>query len=299
MSRLILVLGCHRSGTSAVASAVRSLGVEFGDRAQWSGPDNPDFVEDRDILTIDEAVLKSAGSRWDRILPPDLSRVPQGLVNTARFELRRKLERWPLFGLKEPRLCRLLPFWRPILAELACEVSVVHVVRNPLSVADSLMKRNDIGPERALYLWLFHVVEAIYGVDPAWPLAVVDYDRFIEKPWFQIGRLSGALDLDIPDGVTFPIEPAYRHHTHSRKDAATSPLCSQAVAKAFAFLSDLAQDKPVPLIGEVFAAIRRELEKQAHVFRAMDGAESGNAVKQALVKGAHATFRWRGPGDAA
>lgn len=307
MTRLVLILGMHRSGTSAIASALRSLGVDFGDRLLGPHESNPEgHFEDIDLLNTNERVLESVGSRWDRISPPDLARVPQGLVNTARFELKRKVDRYPIFGLKDPRMCRLLPFWKPIFAELGCGVSCVHVVRNPLSVADSLQRRNGIGPERALYLWLFHVVEAILDADRGWRKGgVVDYDRFVADTRNQIARVSVKIGADIRFFEGGPpldsTDRRLRHHEHAAEEIATSPLCSPAITRAFTLLSYLAQDKPAPQretpLRETFLAIRRELADKAHVFRTMDGAESRDAAKAGMVKGARAEFKWRGPGD--
>ena len=53
MSRIILVLAMHRSGSSLVTKSLECLGVELGDRAEWYGEDNVSgFWEDLDILAI-------------------------------------------------------------------------------------------------------------------------------------------------------------------------------------------------------------------------------------------------------
>ena len=104
MSRLIIVLGMHRSGSSLVTKGLECLGVSLGDRADWSAPDNPTgFHEDLDILAIDEAVLKRCGSAWDQ--PLDLGRAVflSDLEVVAKRTLGDKLERFPLFGSRKIR----------------------------------------------------------------------------------------------------------------------------------------------------------------------------------------------------
>ena len=58
-SRIILILGPHRSGTSLVAKSMTCLGAALGERAEWYGPDNPSgFWEHQDVLAINEAILR-------------------------------------------------------------------------------------------------------------------------------------------------------------------------------------------------------------------------------------------------
>lgn len=135
MSRLVLVLGAHRSGTSLVARSLECLGVGLGPKAIWNGPDNPrGFFENRDVLAINVRLLSLMDSAWDdtrpikrlgmaAVLDPDI--VELGRI--AEMVLRAELARYPVFGIKEPRLCRLLPFWKPVFEKPGCQVSVVHV----------------------------------------------------------------------------------------------------------------------------------------------------------------------------
>ena len=57
--RLIVVLGMHRSGTSAITKSLELLGVGLGSELHPAGFDNPKgFWEDRDCLEINERLLK-------------------------------------------------------------------------------------------------------------------------------------------------------------------------------------------------------------------------------------------------
>src|SRR3546814_6124771 len=69
----------------------------------------------------------------------------------------------PLWGVKDPRLCRLLPLWLPLLEERGIRPAVVHMVRQPLEIARSLERRDDLPRGQALLLWLRHQIEAIRG----------------------------------------------------------------------------------------------------------------------------------------
>lgn len=200
---LILVLGCHRSGTSLVARSLMCLGAELGPRAEWSGPDNPTgFWEDRDALEINEALLAAARSSWSDVAPifPDRNMVIAGGPAILGL-LRVRLAVHPVFALKDPRLCRLLPVWRPAIAAVGCRVSVVHVVRHPLDVAASLQKRNGLSIEQGLALWQEHTGRARCAVDPAWPSVTVHYDRLMQVPQRSLVRIADRLGLRYSGGA--------------------------------------------------------------------------------------------------
>src|SRR5689334_6941104 len=63
--RAIMILGMHRSGTSAVAGAVDLLGAERPASMLMGGPGNPlGYFESRDVIHVDDWILRMAGSTW-------------------------------------------------------------------------------------------------------------------------------------------------------------------------------------------------------------------------------------------
>ncbi len=211
MSRLILCLGFHRSGTSLITHALESLGVDLGDRLMGPATDNPHgFYEDLDILNLDQLALKAVGAEWFTVEPvaaklAQLARSDYG--NQVEMVLRAKIADRPVFGIKDPRLCRLLPFWRPVFARMGLDVSVVHVVRHPAACAQSLEKRNKIPPEVAMNLWYLYNYEALAFAGRTWPRVVVDYDIFIRQPLHELNAMATGLKLklDIEKAQRLPI----------------------------------------------------------------------------------------------
>ncbi len=69
-SRAIVVLGMHRSGTSAVARGLQALGVYLGDDFLDAQPENPTvYWEDRGIVELNERALKTLHLDWILIAP--------------------------------------------------------------------------------------------------------------------------------------------------------------------------------------------------------------------------------------
>ncbi len=206
MSHVLLVLGCHRSGTSLIARSLECLGAELGPEAKWSGPDNPDFAEDQDVLAINKSLMAHIGSDWGSPRPLDWSPLGAMLASESNRQVRaliaERLTRYPLWALKEPRLCRLLPFWKPIFYALGCKVSIVHAIRHPMAVARSLERRNQIPIATGLELWLEYTRRAFEDVDPAWGSVTVEYDLMMSVPLAQVARIGNVLGLTILGDAT-------------------------------------------------------------------------------------------------
>ena len=71
--QLIVVLGMHRSGTSAITRGLKVLGVELGDKliAAVEGDNSKGYWEDSDLNTLNIEMLYSIGSDWHNLTPID------------------------------------------------------------------------------------------------------------------------------------------------------------------------------------------------------------------------------------
>ena len=62
---IIVVLGCHRSGTSAITRGLKVLGAELGKNLLSALPNNKaGFWEDIDILQLNENLLQKIDVAW-------------------------------------------------------------------------------------------------------------------------------------------------------------------------------------------------------------------------------------------
>ena len=157
----VCVLGMHRSGTSALAGALRLLGVTLGESLLPQSEDNPrGFWEHADIVDLHKRLLSSLGSSWDDVRPlPELWWTDDG-INPFRDKLIELLQRdfaeAQIWGVKDPRMCKLIPLWQNILNELGCESRFILIHRHPIEVARSLKKRNGFTEAKSGLLWLEH-----------------------------------------------------------------------------------------------------------------------------------------------
>lgn len=163
-SQGVIVLGMHRSGTSAVTSTLAAADWALVGEALPPQPDNPrGYWEPRAVVEIHDDFLRAIGSGWSdpTPLPSEVFLGSEAEAARGRLaEYAEQLVERPRWILKDPRLCRLLPLWRPLLTAAGAEWRYLFVVRYPKSVAASLAARDKLAPPTSMALWLRHYLEA-------------------------------------------------------------------------------------------------------------------------------------------
>jgi hypothetical protein len=153
----VLVVGMHRSGTSAVTGALGHLGLAppvESDRWEPS-EDNPDHFESRALAFHCDKLLERLGGTWDRPPDPDFEWETEtgldleGLGDPAEPASAAFPDVGPVVW-KDPRTCLLLPYW---LAHLPKPVAAVYIWRSPISVARSLRTRDRLHLADGVALW--------------------------------------------------------------------------------------------------------------------------------------------------
>jgi hypothetical protein len=257
---MVAVLGMHRSGTSLITRGLMSLGIYLGDDFVEVQPDNPTgYWEDRHLQDFNERVLTALGLKWESVALLRDSRWEEPEIEAIRMEaieyIRANFLAYPLWGFKDPRTLRLLPFWSSVFQRLGLEDAYVMVIRNPLSVAQSLIARQSDVFDAAMAhgLWLVHTVTYFSRIAQR-PFIVIDYDLFMDDPRGQLERIQRALEIpqadarlgDIEDFVANFIDPELRHSQFGRLDRDFVPHLSILVQKAYLCLRRLATDRSGP-----------------------------------------------------
>lgn len=161
----VLVMGMHRSGSSAITRVLNLLGCALPLTLMPPAHDNPEgYWESQRLADFNDEILALAGTRWDDWLPVNAHFAetliwPQ-LVARGREALRAEFGDAPLFVLKDPRNCKLGTYWPEVLAAEGIDAVFVVPLRNPIEVARSLATRNGIDEHQCLLVWLRHVLAA-------------------------------------------------------------------------------------------------------------------------------------------
>lgn len=220
--KCILVLGMHRSGTSALAGSMHKLGVTLGSELLEPSFDNADgFFEHKCVVSLNDRLLSFLGGSW--IEPPCLSAdwwLHEELAafrGEARAILELDFHGQALFAIKDPRLCLLLPFWIHVLQSLRIDPLAIHLVRAPEEVADSLFRRDQLPPHVAVGLWERYVSDAERDGAPI-IRSRCTFDELLSSPAAVLQRLERELDiqwpidaLSIQDKLSQFVAPGKRH----------------------------------------------------------------------------------------
>ncbi|MBA4749550.1 MAG: glycosyl transferase family 1 [Alphaproteobacteria bacterium] len=201
-TQLILVLGMHRSGTSALTRGLKVINVSLSDSLIGPLPaNNPKgFFEDTRINQINDSLLAELGLQWCSqgelksldIRVMDLSHLRDRAYTYLSDLLKDKGD---FFALKDPRFSILLPFWQPIFEELNVKVNYIIASRHPMSVAHSLQKRDDLAIQRGLLLWYRHMLAALNYTQGQKRL-VVNYDILMDNTDKELERVALFLKVD-------------------------------------------------------------------------------------------------------
>jgi glycosyltransferase involved in cell wall biosynthesis len=253
---IIVVLGMHRSGTSMTTRSLEALQVSLGDNLHSAAIDNPTgFWEDRDCLRINEDLLRHLGSAYDHLAPawqishtdPVIGELSIRAAETLKAKLQKTDGVW---AFKDPRTCRLLGFWQPVMISAGYTTSFVLAVRNPISVVRSLERRDRMPAEKGYLLWLQHVVPAVLLRAGSSRRIVVDYDPMMDRPLAELGRMAGALGLPLdpacPAVTSFArdfLDEALRHTRFSVAELALDARAPRHVVETYEILLDLANDR--------------------------------------------------------
>jgi len=171
MSKVICILGMHRSNTSMLTRMLHICGAAIGSSEHLVGADdaskpelwraygrsdNPEgYWEDERFVAINDEILHAMGGSVNS--PP---RLQDGWEQDTRLaeatdKARGLLEQRSVDSIwlwKDPRTCLTLAFWKVIVPDLR----PIVMVRHPLEVAASIAKRayGDMAPDYTLDLWL-------------------------------------------------------------------------------------------------------------------------------------------------
>lgn len=200
----------HRSGTSAVAGVLNDLGVEFSSHLLPASLLNPKgYWEHADAVAAHERFFNMLGRSWDDVRP-----LPEGWQDGIPALLTRKtlvsiyardFAGSPLWGIKDPRLCRLMPLWLPLLAEWKVDPYFILVIRPLEEVTQSLMHRDGMTRDQAQQLWLRYVLEAEKATR-GYPRAIVHYHELVvdQNGWYQVmSRLEKEWGIQWP--IPYPL----------------------------------------------------------------------------------------------
>jgi len=225
----IIVLGMHRSGTSAVTRVLNLLGARLSADEDLLGGlfDNPaGHWESKTLVACNERILAAHGGTWDfppyrragwEYRPPAQAMLPE--LRGTFDELYRHGE--GTWVWKDPRTCLTLPLWRQVLTRS----SVVLVLRDRDAIVASLRARDRMPTFYGLGLWYHYMREALVGAT-GMPLVTVHFEELLRSPRAVTDQLAHDLtSLGVPlrGDVDRAVASLQQEHVHWTSSSAGAP----------------------------------------------------------------------------
>lgn len=222
MRTAIIVLGMHRSGTSALTWLLGQAGAELPRDPLPPQRDNPaGFWESAGLVAANDRFLKERQSSWYDPRPFQWQLLRENMLEQCKASIRKSIEEgWPtapLLAIKDPRICRFVPLMTEILCEMGIGCRALLALRSPDSVVASLSAREGMGANYGRLLWLRHMLEAELATRDM-PRIVLSYDAVLEnwrsaiEPLSKIVGQSWSPSAQQISAIDEYLQPQLRHH---------------------------------------------------------------------------------------
>lgn len=195
----------HRAGTSVLTHLLSRMGCHAGTPESLKPGDAANergYWERWDAWALDEQILAAAGASWREVAGLDLGSLAEDA--RQRFEAHARdlvagLDEHRPWVLKDPRLCLLLPLWKPALS------APVYVLthRDPLETARSLRARDGLPLAVGVALWEVYNLEALRHSLGA-PRLCVSHRRLLSDPAGVAADLAADLAPFAPGALRIP-----------------------------------------------------------------------------------------------
>ena len=250
----LIVLGMHRSGTSALTWLLGQMGAALPrDPMEAAAENAKGYWESVGLVAADDRLLRAARSSWFDPRALELSRVPAPLLAERLGAIRAALAAgWgqaSLMAIKDPRLCRFVDCFADLLREAGIAPRAVLMLRPAAEVAASLFRRDGTTSAYSHLLWLRHMLDAERD-SRALPRAVVSYDQLLSG-WrdvaARIAPLMGKEGWEAEDGgatIDEFLDPALRHDSEIGGPPLPSELADLIATAERAFAALLEGDGP-------------------------------------------------------
>lgn len=221
-----------------ITGLLRKAGVYLGEEVDFvearQGENSEGFWEHFGFYALNERLLQHLGAGWDM---PDLPGgwEARGDLEPFREEAVQLIQRMgssmngnATWGWKDPRNSITVQFWESLLPGLR----VIVCVRNPLQVAASLQRRNNLSFAASCRLWLRYYRNLLDAV-PEQNRLVILYEKFLVDPEGEIRRLAGRLGLKTGEtaatAVRSLVNPLLQHHKASLDELLASGCDPQVI----------------------------------------------------------------------
>lgn len=227
-------------------------------------------------MLLNDEILASNHTSWDdwcRFKPSWYhKRSHKYFRNKAKKALTEEFAQTEFPLIKDPRMCRLMPFWASVFEEMEWTPRFLLPVRFPFEVALSLNRRDGAaGLEQGCMLWLRHVLDA-EAETRNWLRSFVDWDSFLKDWQSALTHACGQIDVDLPawnahgfEQVDEFLSSSLRHHQTADLSDFDSPM-KDWLFSTFSALRELVSNPSSEKALHELDDVRESFEIAANVF---------------------------------
>ena len=273
----VLVLGMHRSGTSACTRVLNLLGCALSDNLLGAAEGNESgHWEPLEVVVLNDKILESAGSSHDDWGPLNAdwrqSAIRAQMVSRASQIITDHTKIGPLFAIKDPRICRLADVWLEAATDAGVDPLVLLMLRNPVEVASSLEARDLMADGYGELLWLRHVLDAEF-YSRGQKRIVCRYDELMSNWQVLVGKVTRGLGVSFPRNspkihaeISQFLTQAQRHHKVDNATVAENSSHSHWLRTTFKIMLNWSEHGENVADHAVLDEIRTELDRSYDTF---------------------------------
>lgn len=210
---ITVILGMHRSGTSALAGMLHSNGIVMGREKDFYPPpmkENPKgFYENVRFRRLNDKLLAEVDYRV-KSFSPEIPKVPitenkklRQLMKDTIHEYDKEFRDW---GWKDPRTSLVFETWMDVMEEMgvARDVRAIICLRPSSDVANSMRVRGNKEKYKGQFSKLAieytsRAVAALNVIRPVVPVITVNFSQLINETLFTAEQLEELLETEIND----------------------------------------------------------------------------------------------------
>ncbi|MEM8551934.1 MAG: hypothetical protein AAGF45_06090 [Pseudomonadota bacterium] len=212
MDAQVVILGYHRSGTSAATQHLARSGLFVGDLLLGANASNPHgHFEDRAFVKVHEAIFRENGTHW--LAPePFVPAISQDLRQSVREIVADRTAHHGTWGFKDPRACLFVDFWRSVLPAPRFLVCLRHYEACIDSIARRAIAAIRTTPERADAALQMRLASDHDAIARSWVCHMLPLLRLMQRHSdivhaVDIAELGGSLASDLNQRFNLDLEP--------------------------------------------------------------------------------------------
>ncbi|MBX9742873.1 MAG: hypothetical protein K2W99_04990 [Chthoniobacterales bacterium] len=283
---MLLVLGPDRSGTSLTARLLECLGGKNSKHLMLPNEGNPTgYFEDMDVYSFnDNVLLPRLGLYWHSISCVDWN----CLTSSVRSQLEQEaldiicknyspISSHSLFILKEPRIGMLLPFWLPVLHRAGFDVKIISILRDPMSVAQSLKRCHGFSITHGGVWYVARWLAILVSIQKL-PIVFIYFNDIFINPLKIINLIANQLQLALSNDIeeqictftTTYLDRRLRHFKTNKKDLLLDSNLPVVAVKIYNALLNVCRDQHIEKAIKIISSMKQIFLEAQPLFKKFD-----------------------------